>query len=87
MRRRARSLAALSLLALGSVACGEAEPARDDGAPIEIVIDDMGVPHIYAASDEELFFGYGYQLASDRLLQLEMWRRFARSPATAARTR
>lgn len=77
MRGRAWGLASLSLLALGSVACGEPEPARDDGAPIEIVIDDMGVPHIYAASDEDLFFGYGYQLASDRLLQLEMWRRFA----------
>lgn len=46
-------------------------------AAIEIVVDDMGVPHVYAESDEDLFFGYGYQLASDRMLQLEMWRRYA----------
>ncbi|MFO0571934.1 MAG: penicillin acylase family protein [Polyangiaceae bacterium] len=45
---------------------------------IEVIVDDMGVPHVYAASDRDLFYGYGYQLASDRMLQLEMWRRFAR---------
>jgi penicillin amidase len=44
---------------------------------VEIVIDTSGVPHIYAATDEDLFYAYGYQLATDRLLQLEMWRRFA----------
>ena len=59
---------------------GCAGDPRSDGEPappVEIIVDDMGVPHVYAATDEDLFFGYGYQLATDRLLQLEMWRRFA----------
>jgi len=42
-----------------------------------VMVDDRGVPHIYAQSDEDLFFAYGYQLAADRMLQLEMFRRFA----------
>jgi penicillin amidase len=46
-------------------------------APVRIVRDTHGVPHIYAQTDTDLFFAYGYQLASDRMLQLEMWRRFA----------
>lgn len=45
--------------------------------PVEILVDDMGVPHIYAENDADLYFAYGYQLASDRMLQLDMFRRFA----------
>lgn len=88
MRRRARGDADVRrsprttfvfALALAVCACGaEPEVQREDGKPIEIVVDDMGVPHIYASTDEDLFYAYGYQLASDRLLQIEMWRRFAR---------
>lgn len=69
-----RSLAVLGVLAL--VGCGS-EDAPAERGKIEVVVDDMGVPHVYASNDEDLFFGYGYQLASDRLLQIEMWRRFA----------
>jgi len=81
VRRGARGIADVSpvlAFALGVVACGgDPEASGEHAAPIEIVIDDLGVPHVYAATDEDLFHGYGYQLASDRLLQLEMWRRFA----------
>ncbi|HMR75267.1 MAG TPA: penicillin acylase family protein [Polyangiaceae bacterium] len=59
-------------------ACGDGDEAKPVGSgPVEIVVDDLGVPHIYAETDEDLFFAYGYQLATDRLLQIEMWRRFA----------
>ncbi|MEZ4309230.1 MAG: penicillin acylase family protein [Polyangiaceae bacterium] len=44
---------------------------------MHVTVDVHGIPHISAATDEDLFYGYGYQLATDRLLQLEMWRRFA----------
>jgi penicillin amidase len=56
-----------------------AEPVGPPPPPGEalIIIDRSGVPHIYASTDEDLFYAYGYQLASDRMLQLEMWRRFA----------
>jgi penicillin amidase len=70
---RATSWSALALLLAG---CG-GDPEVTTSGPIEVVVDDMGVPHIYAQSDQDLFYGYGYQLASDRLLQIEMWRRFA----------
>lgn len=46
--------------------------------PVEIVIDTDGVAHVYGATDADAWFGAGYQLASDRLFQMEMLRRFAR---------
>ncbi|MEX2570054.1 MAG: penicillin acylase family protein [Gemmatimonadota bacterium] len=45
--------------------------------PVEIVIDRWGIPHIYADTEQDLFFGQGYNAARDRLFQLEMWRRQA----------
>ena len=44
-------------------------------AALEIVRDADGVPHIYAATDHDAFFGLGYVHAQDRLWQLEMNRR------------
>ncbi|MEO1997753.1 MAG: penicillin acylase family protein [Planctomycetaceae bacterium] len=29
-------------------------------APVEIVRDEWGVPHIYAENDDDLFFAQGY---------------------------
>ena len=43
-------------------------------APVEVVRDEWGVPHIYARSTEDLFFAQGYVMAQDRLWQMEMWR-------------
>ena len=45
-------------------------------APVEIIRDEWGIPHIYAENDEDLFFAQGYVVAQDRLWQLEMWRRW-----------
>ena len=44
---------------------------------IDIIIDEQGIPHIFADTDEDLFYGYGYQIATDRLFQLDMFRRRA----------
>lgn len=44
---------------------------------VEIVVDKWGIPHIYAGSEEDLFFAQGYNAARDRLFQLEIWRRQA----------
>jgi penicillin amidase len=46
-------------------------------APVEVVRDRWGVPHIYAQSTEDLYFAQGYVMAQDRLWQMEMWRRGA----------
>jgi penicillin amidase len=76
--RRSRGLLFAAVLA----GCGGADETggtapKLPAAPVEILVDGLGVPHIYAESDLDLFYGYGYQLASDRMLQLEMFRRFA----------
>lgn len=45
--------------------------------PVEIIKDHWGVSHIYAKNEADLFFAQGYNVARDRLFQLEMWRRQA----------
>ena len=45
--------------------------------PVEIIKDRWGISHIYAKSEGDLFFAQGYNVARDRLFQLEMWRRQA----------
>jgi penicillin amidase len=46
-------------------------------APVEIIRDRSGIPHIYAGNEHDLFFAQGYNAARDRLFQLEIWRRQA----------
>ncbi|MEN8935831.1 penicillin acylase family protein [Planktotalea arctica] len=46
-------------------------------APVEIVRDNANVPHIFGASDADVFFGLGYAHAQDRLWQITMLRRTA----------
>lgn len=47
------------------------------GQPVEIIKDHWGISHLYAKSEADLFFAQGYNVARDRLFQLEMWRRQA----------
>ena len=47
-------------------------------APVRIVRDRAGVPHIYAQNQDDLFFAQGLVQAQDRLFQLDLWRRSAR---------
>ena len=44
---------------------------------VEIIRDKWGIAHIYAQNEADLFFAQGYNAASDRLFQLEIWRRQA----------
>jgi len=37
--------------------------------------DSHGIPHIHAKTDRDLFFGYGWAMAEDRLFQLDWLRR------------
>ena len=46
-------------------------------APIEIIRDRWGIPHIYAANTHDLFFAQGFVHAQDRLWQMELNRRTA----------
>jgi penicillin G amidase len=44
-------------------------------APVDILRDKWGVPHIYAQNQDDLYFANGYINARDRLFQIDMWRR------------
>lgn len=46
-------------------------------APVEIVRDTHAVPHIFGATDADVFFGLGFAHAQDRLWQMTMLRRTA----------
>ena len=46
-------------------------------APVEVIRDRWGVPHIYAETDRDLFFAQGFVHAQDRLWQMEVNRRIA----------
>jgi penicillin G amidase len=43
--------------------------------PVEVLRDRWGIPHIYAQTVEDLFFAQGYITATDRLFQIDLWRR------------
>lgn len=52
-------------------------PVSGTSAPVEVIRDRWGVPHIYAATLDDLFFAQGFVAAQDRLWQLDLWRRTA----------
>ncbi len=53
-------------------------------APAEVIRDEWGVPHIYAQTEQDLFFAQGYVHAQDRLWQMEFNRRIASGTLSAA---
>jgi len=67
------------LLTLAAPARGGPEELTVPGlnAPVEILRDRWGVAHIYARNEHDLFFAQGFNVARDRLFQLELWRRQA----------
>ncbi len=75
-------LAALAFIL--NVAIGMHVHARENGkisglpvrAPVTIVRDDRGVPHIVAGNDHDLLFAQGYVEGSDRLFQMDLLRRY-----------
>ncbi len=52
---------------------------RLDGldAPVEVIRDKWGVPHIYANSLNDLYFAQGFVHGQDRLFQMDIYRRLA----------
>jgi penicillin amidase len=47
------------------------------GRTVKIVRDEHGVPHLFASTDDDVYFAMGYVQAQDRLWQLELERRLA----------
>src|SRR5258707_15399000 len=54
-----------------------AELSAPVGGKVEILRDKAGVPHVYAASTPDLYFGLGFAMAQDRLWQMDRLRRRA----------
>lgn len=46
-------------------------------AAVDVVRDEAGIPHVYAANDDDAWFALGWLHADDRLWQMEMSRRTA----------
>lgn len=42
---------------------------------VEVLVDQWGVPHIYAGTRLDAFVAQGFQAARDRLYQIDLWRR------------
>lgn len=85
MNTMGRSLAGIVLF-LAWCACAYSAPRADESGdleisglsePVEIIRDRWGVSHIYARNQRDLFFAQGFNVARDRLFQLELWRRRA----------
>lgn len=77
MKARSLTVAALKLVAIAllTTLTLAAQPAADLKAPVEILRDKWGVPHIYAQNADDLFFAQGWITAKDRLFQIDLWRR------------
>ncbi len=43
--------------------------------PAEILVDEWGIPHIYASSTDDVYFAQGFNVARDRLWQIDLWRK------------
>ena len=68
---------AVLLSATGHAASPPTDSYRVPGLeqPAEILVDEWGIPHIYAKTHYDAFFVQGFNAARDRLWQIDTWRR------------
>ena len=74
-----RLLAAIGVVAV-AIALLPSAPAT--AAPVRIVRDGFGVPHIYGPDAVSVAYGAGYAIAEDRLFQMEVLRAVAKGRMT-----
>jgi penicillin G amidase len=76
---RARSAAAIVIFATSTTLLAQQKPETVHLSglkqPVDILVDHWGVPHIYAGNEADLFFAQGFNVARDRLFQIDLWRR------------
>ena len=79
LRRALLALAIVGFLASATAVPGQQKPETVQLAglkqPVDILVDHWGVPHIYAKNEADLFFAQGFNVARDRLFQIDLWRR------------
>ena len=83
MKIRFRFFITTIFLLVFLTACYAQNPARELNVaglqkPVTVRRDGRGIPYIEAASEADLFFAQGFVMASDRLWQMDLYRRFAR---------
>jgi penicillin amidase len=72
---RAEFLAERDAFLARLAAIGDSRLSGPVGKPVEILRDRAGVPHIFAHSGSDLYFGLGVAMAQDRLWQMDRLRR------------
>lgn len=83
-RPRTQALASLAVLLAALAGCSS-EEAPNPLAPaekfpseaVELVVDELGISHVFAKNDADAFYGAGYAMARDRLFHMELNRRQA----------
>src|SRR6187549_18150 len=80
--RVCRAFQTLPVLLLLASTVGSAAPLPSQTIQVaglkqgaSILVDQWGVPHLYAQSQDDLFFVQGFNAARDRLFQIDLWRR------------
>lgn len=71
-----RALARLATTSCHPTVDGVLSVRGSDGL-VEVIRDRHGVPHIFASTEHDAFFGHGFVHAQDRLFQMEGARRLA----------
>lgn len=73
---------AATMLMTSTVLAGTAERAKTEKMEVpnlraagEIIVDQWGLPHIYAQSERDAFFLQGWNAGRDRLWQIDLWRK------------
>jgi len=73
-----RRLLACAALLTGAIVLADGDATYEVAGleqPAEIIVDEWGVPHIYAGTHYDAFFVQGFNAARDRLWQIDTWRR------------
>ncbi|WP_051712940.1 penicillin acylase family protein [Actinoalloteichus caeruleus] len=81
-RRRTTAVALVALLPVtaSGAADGEERAGTTVTLPglseeVEILVDEWGIPHIFAANTDDLYLAQGFNAARDRLFQIDLWRK------------
>ena len=56
-------------------------------AAVQINVDEWGVPHIFATNTDDVFFAQGWNVARDRLFQIDLWRGWPNGDASNSTSR
>ncbi len=83
MKKKKTYLAIITVFLLSITSCFAQTPTQTltvSGLKANVTVrrDGRGIPHIEAKSEDDLFFAQGYVMASDRLWQMDLYRRVAR---------